>query len=252
MLGKADELEHFQTGISSLFNEPEINIGDLGEVYTITFPNLKEIKVAIAQTSPENFSLFAHHIWKASIFLSKIILEDPTLVIGKRVLELGAGCGVPSIVCCNLGANVTTTDYPDSELIAKLAKNMSDNCTKQFRVEGHIWGEKFDADFFDVILMADTLWMKEQHPNLYKDLQNLLAPKGKVYGVAGLHSGRENFDAFFQFADEFGFKIVEVQPYLIPIGNGFCEDLEWTKAESVDNSKTERSRFLFKFVIMKK
>ena len=42
------------------------------------------------------------------------------------MLELGAGAGLPSIVCALNGAKiVVVTDYPDSDLVENLRHNMS-------------------------------------------------------------------------------------------------------------------------------
>jgi EEF1A N-terminal glycine/lysine methyltransferase len=44
------------------------------------------------------------------------------------VLELGAGSGLPSLVCAINGANtVVATDYPDAELVENLSYNI-DHC----------------------------------------------------------------------------------------------------------------------------
>jgi nicotinamide N-methyltransferase len=49
-------------------------------------------------------------------------------VKGKTVLELGAGAGLPSLVCALNGASqVVVTDYPDAELIENLRYNI-DHC----------------------------------------------------------------------------------------------------------------------------
>jgi nicotinamide N-methyltransferase len=46
-------------------------------------------------------------------------------VKGRYVLELGAGAGLPSLVCAINGAvGVVVTDYPDSELIENLNYNI--------------------------------------------------------------------------------------------------------------------------------
>ena len=50
------------------------------------------------------------------------------LVKGKSVLELGAGAGLPSLVCAINGASqVVVTDYPDADLIENLRYNI-DHC----------------------------------------------------------------------------------------------------------------------------
>ena len=103
--------------------------------------------------------------WNTSRTLSSYLLENPSLVEGKRVLELGAGAGLPSIVCSLAGADrVVVTDYPDEKLVKNLAYNLDVNvpedrrgvvteavsaawmsgCVRQ-RVglieKGHVWGQ---------------------------------------------------------------------------------------------------------------
>jgi nicotinamide N-methyltransferase len=47
-------------------------------------------------------------------------------VQGKTVLELGAGGGLPSLVCALSGAvQVVVTDYPDADLIENLRYNVT-------------------------------------------------------------------------------------------------------------------------------
>lgn len=47
---------------------------------------------------------------------------------GKIILELGAGAGLPSLVCALTGASqVVVTDYPDADLIENLRYNI-DHC----------------------------------------------------------------------------------------------------------------------------
>jgi SAM-dependent methyltransferase len=247
-----DPEDTFGSGMSILFNEPEINIGDFGEDAKVEFPNQKPIELCIPDCEPTNTKLFAHHIWKASILLSKTLLG--LNLEGKTVLELGAAAGIPSILCARMGAFVTASDYPDKDLILKLTMNMRKNIPhSNWRVVGHVWGETNDdlipsSQQFDYILMADTLWMRHQHQNLLADLRHLLAPDGKILGVCGLHSGRDCIDAFFTDCKQ-SFKVESFLPTLIPIGNGFCIDKEW---EVVDESLVidtipERNRFLFQY-----
>lgn len=65
------------------------------------------------------------------------------LVKGKTVLELGAGAGLPSLVCALNGASQTVvTDYPDAELIDNLRYNI-DHCnllSKPPRVVAEVGG----------------------------------------------------------------------------------------------------------------
>ena len=45
----------------------------------------------------------------------------------RRVLELGAGCALPALVCALNGAKrVVATDYPDDILIANIRRNIDE------------------------------------------------------------------------------------------------------------------------------
>ena len=60
----------------------------------------------------------------------------------KTVLELGAGAGLPSLVCALNGASQTVvTDYPDPELVENLQYNI-DHCdllTKPPKIAAEVW-----------------------------------------------------------------------------------------------------------------
>ena len=54
-------------------------------------------------------------LWPTSLALSKYLCDHPSLVAGKRVVELGSGTGAVGIICAALGAaSVTLTDMPDA------------------------------------------------------------------------------------------------------------------------------------------
>ena len=48
--------------------------------------------------------LWGHHLWNAGRLISTYLEKNPSLIINKTVLELGAGAGLPSLVCGVLGA----------------------------------------------------------------------------------------------------------------------------------------------------
>jgi predicted nicotinamide N-methyase len=106
--------------------------------------------------------------WEAALHLAKYLVESGSgHVRGKKVLELGAGTGLVSILCARwLGArHVTATDGDDS-VVEDLQKNiflngLDDQGTiyaKQLR-----WGRVIDEDEggsspdYDVVLGADIV-----------------------------------------------------------------------------------------------
>ena len=216
----------------------------------------------------QNTKLFAHHIWKASILLGKHLTEEMDAerdLKGKSVLEFGAAAGIPSIICARMGCKVTASDYPDENLITILKRNLAINTRSTAtdsredpEVIGHIWGERNDEFYtkigetkFDYILLADTLWMAHQHENLLDDLKEFLSPQGRIIGAAGLHTGFKTLYDFFKLAssERYGFNWNR-KLYRIPLGHGFCEDMDWEMEEGEDcivDEAGERSRWLFKF-----
>ena len=57
-------------------------------------------------------------LWEAGIVLSRFLAENPELLKGKSVLEVGSGCGVAGISAAKLckPARVVLTDYTEEVL----------------------------------------------------------------------------------------------------------------------------------------
>lgn len=263
-----DELNIYSTGLSTLFGVPEINMGEAGSKVTIQVPGLSAIELIVPDSCKENTKLFAHHIWKASILMSRILvgehlsLEYCNQLQSMSVLELGAASGLPSIVCLAKGAEqVTSSDYPDPNIIDALKRNIAKNVERSLTrstVVGHCWNNPETLcciqrsspspdGRFDLVLLADTFWMPEQHDNLLTDLQRLVDPMGRVLAVAGLHTGRAVMEAFFSKAECYGFLVERLAIVKIPIGSGSGHDLDWQLIadECIPDDVEERKRFLF-------
>ena len=84
------------------------------------------LKVAEDDFNAEKKTLFATMVWHGARALSNYLADDvPQSIIGKNVLEFGAGAGLPSLVCRRLGsAIITASDYPAPTVISNLFENM--------------------------------------------------------------------------------------------------------------------------------
>lgn len=118
-------------------------------------------------------------LWPAALALSHEIAARSDELVDKRVLELGAGTGLPGIVAASFGARVLQTDR-DELALHVCARNAERN-----RVEGieHrlVDWERFEAEEpFDFILGSDVLYATPMHARLRAICEEHLAAAGRV------------------------------------------------------------------------
>lgn len=105
---------------------------------------------------------------------SDYILSDLDLVKGKKVLEFGAGAGLPALSSALAGASKTViTDYPDQSLVDNMAwnadVNLPDDVRARTEVEGYVWGSKVDSllqhsggEGYDLLILSDLVFNHSQ------------------------------------------------------------------------------------------
>jgi nicotinamide N-methyltransferase len=167
-----------------------------------------------------------HHLWNAGRTTSTYLEQHASdLVKGKTVLELGAGAGLPSLICAINGAKrVVVTDYPDVELIDNLRYNV-DHCEllptpQSITAEGYLWGAPITDivkhlpetdETFDVLILADLLFNHSEHAKLIKTVQLTLkkSPASKAYVFFTPYRPwlLEKDLAFFDLARDAGFTV---------------------------------------------
>ncbi|KAL5050472.1 hypothetical protein BDW71DRAFT_194802 [Aspergillus fruticulosus] len=183
----------------------------------------------------EGRKLFAHFLWSAAMVVAEGLEQSDAgsgnsdaevwKVQGEKVLELGAGAGLPSIIAALANAaTVTITDHPSSPALGPtgaIAFNVKHNIpssTIKVDIRPHEWGTALAADpwalsnkgLYTRIIAADCYWMRSQHENLVRTMKWFLAPMGKVWVVAGFHTGREIVARFFETAVSLGLEIESI------------------------------------------
>lgn len=138
------------------------------------------------------------------------------------ILTTKPGAALPSLICSLANAvKVTATDHPSSPALSgAMDFNLDYNLRKrkpspstEISVVPHEWGTLNDQfalenkGAFTRIIAADCFWMREQHGNLARTMQWFLAPGGKVWVVAGFHTGRAIVAGFFETVVENGFEV---------------------------------------------
>ncbi|NBU20451.1 methyltransferase domain-containing protein [bacterium] len=100
----------------------------------------------------------------------------------KRILEIGCGLALPSLLAAQLGAMVVATDcHP--EVPRLLDVNMRENHLSTIQYVSLNW-EKDDVSSlegqFDFIMGSDILYEQRFPKSLSHSLKNLLAPEGEI------------------------------------------------------------------------
>jgi predicted nicotinamide N-methyase len=124
----------------------------------------------------DEFLPYWAELWPASLALAGALPD----VAGLRVVELGCGLGVPSLVAAARGAEVTATDWA-ADAIDLLRENATRNGL-ELEAEVRDWREPW-PERFDLALAADVLYEQRNVEPLLERLREL-APKALV-GLAG-------------------------------------------------------------------
>jgi predicted nicotinamide N-methyase len=124
----------------------------------------------------DEFLPYWAELWPAATALAAALPD----VVGRRVVELGCGLGLPSLVAAALGAEVTATDWA-ADAVELLQENAARNGLV-LRAEVRDWREPW-PERFDIALAADVLYERRNVEPLLERLREL-APVAYV-GLAG-------------------------------------------------------------------
>jgi len=107
-------------------------------------------------------------IWPSGIILANLMSSYK--ISGKRILEVGCGIGLASLVLNNRMANITSTDYhPSVEGFLKFNTKLNED--REIPYIRTDWSDKDDKlGKFDLIIGSDLLY----EPNHFKILSNFI------------------------------------------------------------------------------
>jgi predicted nicotinamide N-methyase len=139
-------------------------------------PDVPEALIDEDAFADDEFLPYWAELWPAALALAEALPE----VRGLRVVELGCGLGVTSLVAAARGADVVATDWAE-DAVALLRRNAERNGLA-LRAEVWDWRERRD-ERFDLALAADVLYEQRNVEPVLARLREL-APVALV-GLAG-------------------------------------------------------------------
>jgi len=116
------------------------------------------------------------HTWAASLVLADYLLENSDVVKNQRILELGAGSAVPSIISSLFG-NVTATDQKHVLSLTHRSVALNQCLIKNpINVAELDWAKSASMrESFDVILAADFCYNSRSCQNFFKCLKHFMS-----------------------------------------------------------------------------
>lgn len=118
-------------------------------------------------------------LWSATIALAHEIALRGERFRNLRVLELGAGTGLPGILAALLGARVVQSDKNNLAMtLCKRNCELNNISTIEHRLAD--WTKWDDASHYDLILGSDILYGIEMHAHLRRIFETNLAAGGQI------------------------------------------------------------------------
>lgn len=161
--------------------EARLSIG--GRTWRITAVEDQDALIAQVKTDADLQAFpYGLMLWASALGLAERLAEEPSLIAGKRVLELGAGVGLPGIAAAALGASeVIQTDYQDEALALARHNAAANGVQDRIRLRHGDWRSFFtDGLPFDVVIGSDLLYERSLHAPLADLLPRLVTPDGLI------------------------------------------------------------------------
>nr|WP_042179621.1 50S ribosomal protein L11 methyltransferase [Kibdelosporangium sp. MJ126-NF4]CEL13921.1 SAM-dependent methyltransferases [Kibdelosporangium sp. MJ126-NF4]CTQ88288.1 SAM-dependent methyltransferases [Kibdelosporangium sp. MJ126-NF4] len=137
--------------------------------------------------------------WAGGQALARYVLDNPSLVAGRSVLDLAAGCGVVALAAAKAGARRVVANEIDPFAIDAILLNAEANDTRVETELGDMVGG--DADGFDVVLAGDIFYDTAVTSRMMPFIRRLRARDVTVLvGDPGrAHLPREQFSRVAQY-----------------------------------------------------
>lgn len=151
--------------------------------------------------SPASWPLFGH-VWPSARVLA--LMMDSFDLIGKRILEIGSGLALSSLVIHRRHGDMTASDWhPLSQVFLK--ENLRLNHLGPLKFETGNWaGSNPGLGQFDLIIGSDVLYERQQPRQLAAFIQDHAAASSQIIIV---DPDRGNHAGFCREMEGFGFQV---------------------------------------------
>ncbi|KAF6200484.1 hypothetical protein GE061_004927 [Apolygus lucorum] len=131
---------------------------------------IEEVEILIPEKAQASYHCYT---WPSAPILAWFLWERRSELVGKHVLELGAGTALPGILAAKCGASVTLTEsatLPSALEHVKRCCEVNNLPGNQVRVTGLTWGlflsNTFSLGSIDLIIGSDCFY----DPSVFEDI----------------------------------------------------------------------------------
>ncbi|OQR96585.1 hypothetical protein ACHHYP_15123 [Achlya hypogyna] len=159
-------------------------------------------------------TLREHHplgiVWPSALALTQYLLHSPSPLTGRRILEIGAGTGITSLVCGALGAHTVATDMNAG--LSLLQGNIQRN---SHQAGGQVHGQVLEwRDIqaihaiaaahgpFDYVVGSDILYNDASHGAILDLLLQLTDPAQQTEVILSYPRRSGSEDGFFRALEQ--------------------------------------------------
>lgn len=109
----------------------------------------------LRQRDPATPFPFWARIWPSGFVLADFLKERSELIAGKKLLELGAGIGLPSFLAAQWAAEVMVSDH-NTEAVELMKRNIDHLACKNVSARQLDWNHLTEIPDVDILLLSDT------------------------------------------------------------------------------------------------
>ena len=135
-----------------------ITLEQISPEILLWMPDTASVKTVYEKLKEQNSNLpfpFWAKVWASSKAMVSFLQEEPHFIENKKVLEIGAGIGLPSFSIANKASNIIISDY-DKEAVALVHKNVSYLNLSNVTSIVLDWNDIPEHIIADTILLSDT------------------------------------------------------------------------------------------------
>lgn len=134
-------------------------------IYMPDYEHVRVIYEALIKTDPAAPFPFWAKVWPSSTGIIQYLKANPNWVIGKNVLEIGAGLGLPSFMIADIAQSVKVSDYAP-EAIELMEKNIQQLPFTNIEALQLDWNHVPDAIIPDLVILSDVNYNPKQFESL--------------------------------------------------------------------------------------